>query len=263
MDFGLEGKVALVAAASRGLGKAAARELSREGADVVIAARGKPTLEATAQEIHEETGGHVLPVQADVAVKGDIETLVEAAKSEFGQVDILVNNAGGPKPGTFTEMSDEDWLGAINLNLMSTIRLTRLALPGMRERRWGRIINITSFSVKQPIPDIILSNTARAGVAAMAKTLAGQVANEGITVNNVCPGYILTDRVRNLAASTAQEEGVEKEEILTDWESRIPAGRLGKPEELAALITFLASKRASYITGTTIQADGGLVKSLL
>ncbi len=263
MDFRLEGKVALVAAASRGLGKAAARELSREGADVIIAARGKSTLEAAAQEIHQETGRRVLPVQADVTVKGDIEALVQAAEDEFGQIDVLVNNAGGPKPGTFTDMSDEDWLGAINLNLMSTIRLTRLVLPGMRARRWGRIVNITSFSVKQPIPDIILSNTARAGVAAMAKTLAGQVADEGITVNNVCPGYILTDRVRNLAASTAEEEGTEAKEILADWESRIPAGRLGKPEELAALITFLASERAAYITGTTIQADGGLIKSLL
>jgi 3-oxoacyl-[acyl-carrier protein] reductase len=263
MHFGLEGRVALVAAASRGLGKAAARELSREGADVVIAARGKPALEAAAEEIHQETGGRVLPVQADVTIKADIEALVEAAKEEFGQIDVLVNNAGGPKPGTFTDMSDEDWLGAVNLNLMSTIRLTRLALPGMRARQWGRIINITSFSVKQPIPDIILSNTARAGVAAMAKTLAGQMANEGITVNNVCPGYILTDRVRNLAASTAEEEGTEVEEILAEWESRIPAERLGQPEELAALITFLASERASYITGTTIQTDGGLVKSLL
>ncbi|MFO7918671.1 MAG: SDR family oxidoreductase [Anaerolineae bacterium] len=263
MDFGLEGKVALVAASSRGLGKAAAREISREGADVVISARGKSTLKEAAEEIWQETGGRVLPVQADVTLEKDIESLIEAAESEFGQVDVLVNNAGGPKPGTFTDMSDEDWLGAINLNLMSTIRLTRLVLPGMRARRWGRIINITSFSVKQPIPDIILSNTARAGVAAMAKTLAGQVADEGITVNNVCPGYILTDRVRNLAASTAQEEGTETKEILADWESRIPADRLGKPEELAALITFLASERASYITGTTIQVDGGLIKSLL
>jgi 3-oxoacyl-[acyl-carrier protein] reductase len=174
-----------------------------------------------------------------------------------------VNNAGGPPPGQFTDMTDEDWLAAINLNLMSTIRLTRLALPGMLSRRWGRIINITSFSVKQPIATLILSNTARTGVVAMAKTLSRQVAAQGVTVNNVCPGYFLTDRMRNIARADARSEGKDPDEIISRWESAIPVGRLGRPEELAALITFLASERASFITGCTIQVDGGMLTGLL
>ena len=263
MDLGLDGKVALVAAASRGLGKATAMALSQERAQVAIAARGKGALDAAADEIRRATGGKVMAVRADVSVPEDMDALVRSVLIEFGHIDILVCNAGGPRPGEFTDVSDEDWLSALNLNLMSAIRLTRLVLPGMRERHWGRIINITSVSVKQPIPTLVLSNAARAGVVATAKTLAGQVAAEGITVNNVCPGYTLTDRVRNLAASTAQAEDKSVEEIMAKWEAAIPARRLGKPEELAALVAFLASERAAYITGTTIQVDGGLCQSLL
>jgi 3-oxoacyl-[acyl-carrier protein] reductase len=263
MDLGIKGKVALVAASSRGLGKATAMELAREGARVAITARGEETLNETAEEIREATGGEVLAVRADVSVKKDIENLFKQVEDELGQVDILVNNAGGPPPGEFTDMSDDDWLMAVNLNLMSSIRMTRLALPGMRKRQWGRVVNITSISVKQPISNIILSNTARAGVVAMAKTLSGQVANEGITVNNVCPGTILTDRVRSLTESRAESENKSIEEVREDQVADIPMGRLGRPEELAALITFLASERASYITGTTIQVDGGMYKGLL
>jgi 3-oxoacyl-[acyl-carrier protein] reductase len=263
MDLGLRGRVAVVVASSRGLGKAAARELAREGARVVISARGQEELVATAEEIRQQTGSAVLPVIADVTRPPEIEALVRAAEQEFGHIDILVNNAGGPPPGQFTDMTDEDWLAAINLNLMSTIRLTRLALPGMLSRRWGRIINITSFSVKQPIATLILSNTARTGVVAMAKTLSRQVAAQGVTVNNVCPGYFLTDRMRNIARADARSEGKDPDEIISRWESAIPVGRLGRPEELAALITFLASERASFITGCTIQVDGGMLTGLL
>jgi len=263
MDLGLNGKVAIVAAASRGLGKAAARELAREGAHVVIVARGDADLRAAHKGIERISKGEVLAIRADVSIQADIETLVKAAEERFEHIDILVNNAGGPRPGRFTDMEDADWLGAINLNLMSTIRLTRRVLPGMRKRRWGRIINITSFAVKQPIPTLILSNTARSGVVAMAKTLADQVAAEGITINNVCPGYTLTDRVRSLARSTAQTQNKSVKEVMADWEESIPARRLGKPEELAAMIAFLASEKASYVTGTTIQVDGGLVAGLL
>jgi len=263
MELGLENKVALVAAASRGLGKASAMALAREGADVVIAARHEPTLLEAAQEIQKSTGARVLPVQADVTVPEDLEHLVRAALEHFQRIDILVNNAGGPRPGVFTDMDDQDWLGAIELNLMSAIRLTRLVLPGMRKRRWGRIINITSISVKQPIPNLILSNTARVGVVAMAKTLATQVAAEGITVNNVCPGYTLTDRVKKLVAAQAQAEGSSVEEIMRRSVSEIPAGRMGRPEELAALVAFLASEQAAYITGVTIQVDGGAYRGLL
>jgi len=263
MDLGLEGKVAIVAAASRGLGKAAAMELSREGARVAIAARNSKGLEAAAEDIRAETGGQVLAAQADVSKAADIDKLVDTVLAEYGRIDILVNNAGGPPPGVFTDMSDDDWLAAINLNLMSTIRLTRRVLPSMRKQKWGRVINITSVSVKQPIPTLILSNTARAGVVAMAKTLAGQVGNDGITVNNVCPGYTLTDRMIDLAAHTAEEEGATPADIIDRWAEEVPVGRLGQPEELGAFITFLASERAGYITGTTVQVDGGQVKGLL
>jgi 3-oxoacyl-[acyl-carrier protein] reductase len=263
MDLGLKDKVALVAAASKGLGKAAAQELAQEGAKVAIAARHQEELEAAAEEIRRATGGEVLAIAADVTRRADVESLVHAVEEHWGRIDILVNNAGGPRPGLFAEMTDQDWLDALQLNLLSAIRLTALVLPGMRRRRWGRIINITSVAVKQPMPNLILSNTARAGVVAMAKTLAGQVAAEGITVNNVCPGYTLTERMRNLAAAGAQAEGISPEEVIARWERTIPAGRLGRPEELAALIAFLASERAAYITGTTIQVDGGWVQSLL
>ncbi len=263
MDLGIKGKVALVAAASKGLGKATALALAHEGADVCIVARGQQALDAAAEEIRAATGCKVLAVAGDVGVAAQLEALVRRVNESLGGVDILVNNAGGPRPGVFTDMSDEDWLGAIELNLMSAVRLTRLVLPHMRERGWGRVINITSVAVKQPIPNLILSNAARSAVVAMAKTLSMQVAAEGITVNNVCPGYTLTDRVRGLAESNSASEGISIDEVMARWETSIPARRLGKPEEVAALITFLASQQAGYITGTTIQIDGGTTQSLL
>lgn len=263
MDLGLKDKVALVAAASKGLGKAVAFELAREGAHVAICARGQSALLATAEELRANTGVRVLALSADMASTVDIQRLAEAVQAEFGRVDILVNNSGGPRAGVFTDMADQDWLDALELNLMSAIRLTQAVLPGMRQRRWGRIINITSAGVKQPLPTLILSNTARVGVVAMAKTLAGQVAAEGITVNTVCPSYLWTDRVQSLAETTAAREGRTVEVVISGWEAAIPAHRLGQPEELAAMVAFLASERAAFITGTTIQVDGGYVASLL
>lgn len=262
MDLRIQGKVALIAAASKGLGRAAAKALAHEGARVVIAARGAQLLQQAAAEIAQETGASVIAVPADVSLAADIQHLFEAACDAFGQVDILVNNAGGPRPGVFTDMSDDDWLRAVELNLLSTIRLTRLVLPGMRARRWGRIINLTSLSVKQPIPNLILSNAVRAGAVAMAKTLSDQVAAEGITVNNVCPGYMLTDRIKALAQAQAETEGLSVQEIMQRTLADIPAGRIGQPEELAALIAFLASEPAAYITGATIQVDGGRYRGL-
>ncbi len=263
MELGIQGKVALVAAASKGLGKATALALAEEGCAVAIAARNEADLALAAEEIRRTTGSTILPVRADVSRAADCEALVARVRAELGPVEILVNNAGGPPPGTFTDVTDEDWLAAFQLNLMSAVRLTRLVLPEMRSRRWGRIINIVSLAVKQPIPNLILSNAVRAGVVAMAKTLAGQVAAEGITVNNVCPGYMLTDRVRALAADRAAREGRTVEEVLAESQAAIPMGRLGRPEELAALIAFLASEKASYITGATIQVDGGAIQGLL
>jgi len=262
MNLGLQNKVALVAAASRGLGKATAMALAMEGANVAIVARNAETLNSTADEIRKASGSKVLAVTADLSQATAIEQMVITVEQELGLIDILVNNAGGPRAGRFTDVSDEDYIRAVELNLMSTIRMSRLVLPNMRTRGWGRIINITSISVKQPLPNLILSNTARAGVVAMAKTLAGQVAAEGITVNNICPGYVLTDRVKSLAQTNAAELGKEPKEIIAQWESSIPARRLGKPEELGALITYLASEQAAYITGATIQMDGGLCQGL-
>ncbi len=263
MDLGLRDKVALVAAASKGLGKASALALAQEGCAVAIAARGAEALAATAEDIHHQTGARVLPVAADVSRAEACEALVARVHAELGPVEILVNNAGGPRAGVFTDMSDDDWLAAFELNLLSAIRLTRLVLPEMRVRGWGRIINLTSLAVRQPIPNLILSNAVRSGVVAMAKTLAGQVAKDGVTVNNICPGYMLTDRVRHLTADRAAREGRSEEDVMAESLATIPMGRMGDPSELAALVAFLASRQASYITGATIQVDGGVIQGLL
>jgi len=263
MDLGLRGKVALVAASSRGLGRAAARELAREGARVAICARTGEELETTAQQIREETGEEVLAVQADLTQAADVSRLVAQVEEQFGQIDILVTNAGGPPGGSFDDFDDGAWEAAWELTLMSAVRLIRAVLPGMKARRWGRIVNITSVSVKQPMQDLLLSNAYRTAVVGMAKTLANELAPLGITVNNVCPGWTLTDRVRELVQRRAEQEGKPFDEALKAVAAEIPMGRVGRPEELAALIAFLASERAAYITGTSIPVDGGYVRGLL
>jgi 3-oxoacyl-[acyl-carrier protein] reductase len=263
MDLGLRDKGALVAASSRGLGKAIAYELSQEGARVAICARGQEGLEATADEIHQATGADVFPVVADVSRSDDCQRLVESAQEHFGAVDILVTNAGGPPAGYLLDLQEQDWHAAVELTLMSAVRLIGLVLPSMRERRWGRIINMTSISVKQPIEDLILSNSIRAAVVGMAKTIATQFAAEGVTVNSICPTYTLTERVRNLARARAEREGISYDEVLDAYRNQVPARRLGQPEEIAALVAFLASERAAFITGTTIQVDGGAYRGLL
>lgn len=262
MDLGLNGRVALVAAASRGLGKAIAWELAREGADVAICARGKTQLKETAREIAADTGSRVLAVAADVSVAKDVADLVTAVLQRFSRLDILVNNAGGPPSGPFAIFSDEDWRQAMELNLLSAVRLSRAVIPSMRANHWGRIINLTSVAVKQPIPDLILSNAARSGVIALAKTLSFELAPEGITVNSVCPGFTRTERVEELARARAEREGKDVQEVMASYERQIPMGRLGRPEELAALVAFLASERAAYITGVAIQVDGGYVRGI-
>jgi 3-oxoacyl-[acyl-carrier protein] reductase len=262
MDLGLEGRVALVTAASRGLGKAIAWELAREGASVVICARGKEQLKHSAEEIAQDTNSKVLAVVADLTKAQEIADLVTAVIQGFSRLDVLVNNAGGPPSGPFAQFSDEDWRRALDLNLLSTVRLTRAAIPFMRANRWGRIVNLTSVAVKQPIPDLVLSNAARSGVIGLAKTLALQLAPDGITVNSVCPGFTLTERVRELAQVRAGREGKRVEQVLASYEQQIPMGRLGEPEELAALVAFLVSERASYITGVAIQVDGGYVRGV-
>ena len=261
MDLGLQERVAIVAAASKGLGKAVALGLAHEGARVALFSRDEAQIRAAGDEIRRETSADVLPLAADVTREEDLRRVVDATLERWGRIDILFNNAGGPPPGRFEDFGDAEWQKAFELNLLSTIRLTRLVLPSMRERRWGRIITSTSISVRQPIDNLILSNAIRSGVTAMAKTLSNEVAREGITVNTIAPGRIDTERLRTIDAAAAKKQGISVEEAQRQSESLIPLGRYGDPAEFAALAVFLASERSSYITGQTMLVDGGLLKA--
>ena len=264
MDLGLKGKVAIVLAASKGLGRASAAALAAEGAQVVIGARNEQVLRDAAEQMGRESGSQVLAVPTDVTKPDDLTAIVEAAVREFGQIDVLVYNAGGPPPGSFEMFNDAQWEAAFELSLLSVVRLIRLVLPHMRKQGSGRIINIVSTSVKQPIDNLLLSNAIRPGVIGLAKSLSIELAPENITINNVCPGRILTDRIRQVyQLDTKQQQGISEEEALKDAVQGIPMGRIGQPEELGALVAFLASEQAAYITGTTIQVDGGVTRSLL
>jgi 3-oxoacyl-[acyl-carrier protein] reductase len=263
MDLGLNGRVALVAAASRGLGKAVATVLAEEGARVAIFSRHQEAIDAAAADVRRATGAEVLPLAADVNRSEDLERVVRATVDRFGRLDILVNNAGGPPPGTFATLSDEQWQQAVNLTLMSVIRLTRLALPHLRTQGGGRIINLTSSSTREPIANLMLSNAIRSAVAGWAKTLATELAPENILVNCVAPGRIATERLQELDGANAQRQGRPVEEVRRANEAAIPLGRYGRPEEFAAAVAFLAGDRASYITGTTLYVDGGKLASVL
>jgi 3-oxoacyl-[acyl-carrier protein] reductase len=262
MDFGLSKRVALVAAASKGIGFAAARELAREGARVFLCSRDEGRAHDAAQRIAEETGAECVGVRADVTNDEDARAFVELARQRAGRVDILVTNAGGPPHATFEQADLEMYRSAFELNALSAIRLAQLVVPAMRAARWGRVINVTSISVKQPIDGLLLSNTVRAGLTGWAKTLSTEVAAEGVTVNNIAPGYTLTERQDELAAARAGTSGKTKEELIEMWASQVPMRRLATAEEIAAAVAFLASERASYITGVTLQVDGGWVRSL-
>lgn len=263
MDLGLRGKIAIVAAASRGLGRAIAEELGAEGASVAMCARGREALSEAARSVREKGGGEVLDIPADVSRPEDVTRLVRSAVERFGRVDILVTNAGGPPSGLFESLTPEKWNDAIQLTLLSTVNLCRAVLPGMKQRQWGRIINVTSIAVKQPVDGLMLSNSLRAGVTGFARTLANEVARDGITVNNILPGYTRTERVESLARATAERDGTTIDELQKKWVNEIPMRRLGDPREFAALAAFLASERASYITGTSITVDGGWTRSVL
>jgi 3-oxoacyl-[acyl-carrier protein] reductase len=264
MDLGLTGKVAIVAASSKGLGRAVATGLAREGALVTINGREKETLAATAAAIRAETGGDVIEIVGDMGNPADIERLVAETVRQRGGLDLVVCNAGGPPAGTFSSFpEDQPWLDALNVNLMSTIRLSRAALPHIEARGGGSITNIVSTSVKQPINYLVLSNTARTAVIGMAKSLATEFASKNVRVNNVCPGSTMTDRIINLAKARAEKTGRPVEELLAEDGAQIPMGRHGTPEEFANVAVFLASPAASYVTGVTIQVDGGAVQSLL
>jgi 3-oxoacyl-[acyl-carrier protein] reductase len=262
MDLGLRGKVALVAGASQGMGRATALGFSREGAKVAICARGEAALNEAAEMIRKETQGEILAMVADMAKGEDIQRFVTKSAENFGRVDIIVNNAGGPPPGEFMKFTDDDWNKAYNLSFMSTMRMTREAVPYMRKVGGGRIINITSYAVKEPIAGLVLSNAVRSAVIGLAKTLSRELGPDNILINNVCPGRIDTDRAQKLNQARADRLGRPVEEINREMAAEVPLGRYGTAGETADLIVFLGSSRASYITGTTIQVDGGLVRGI-
>ncbi|MCX2727995.1 SDR family oxidoreductase [Thermomicrobium sp. 4228-Ro] len=262
MDLGLRGKVAMVAAASQGLGKAVALGFAREGANLAICSRNQAALEAVAAEARS-FGVDVLAVPADLTRAEDIAKFVEKSIAHFGGIDILVTNAGGPPAGTFQDFADDaPWQGAFELTLLSAVRLIRGVLPSMRARGGGAIIVMTSSSIKIPIPNLILSNVFRAGVAALAKTLAEELAPYNIRVNNVLPGRIATERLLYLDQVNAERAGVSVEEMRQRTIAQIPMGRYGDPEEFANAVVFLASERASYITGASLQVDGGYIRCI-
>ena len=255
--------MAVVCGASAGMGKATALSLSGEGARVAICSRNREMLEAAAREIRSATGCEVLAHPADVTDERAIGAFLSEVSRRLGPPEILVNNTGGPPAGNFEETPPEAWEKAHRLTLQSAISFCRRVVPGMKERGWGRIISITSLTVKQPSETLILSNAYRTALTAFSKTLAGELAPFGVTVNCVCPGYTDTERLQDLAATAATKRNVRPEEIQREWEKSIPAGRLGRPEEVADLITFLASERAGYITGASILVDGGFVRALV
>ncbi|MFY9754169.1 MAG: SDR family oxidoreductase [Candidatus Acidiferrales bacterium] len=262
MDLGIKGRVAIVAAASKGLGRAVAEELAREGCEIAICARTAADLERAAGEIERANGRKVLWRSVDVRNAGAIEDFVAAVEKQFGRVDICVTNSGGPPSKKFLETTSQEWQSAVDDMLLSTVTFARATLPLMQRNKWGRLITITSISAKQPIDGLILSNAVRAGVMGLAKTLATEFGSSGITVNNVCPGFTLTDRLAELADKRAGDAGSTRDQVLSAMASQIPAGRVAKPQEFAAVVAFLASERASFVSGTSIAVDGGMAKGL-
>jgi len=263
MELGLDGKVALVAAASKGLGKASALALAGEGARVAICARTPERLTMTAEEIRQATGADVLAVPADVATAAGITQVVTATVERFGGIDILVNNSGGPAIGRFSDFTDDDWRKAFDVVTLNFVRFVREVAPYMRQKRWGRIVGIQSTSVKQPVEGIDLSNGIRPGIAGLAKAIMPDLAKDGITINLVLPGSFLTSRISPGLEETTPAERAQIEAEFATTATSIPVGRLGDPIELGHLVAFLASERAAYITGAVFQIDGGSIKSNL
>ncbi len=262
MDLGIKGKTALITASSTGIGKAVALAFAEEGCKLAICSRSKENLIETSREIKNKFKVEPFWGVCDLNQKKDIENFYDAVKNQFGKIDILVNNCGGPAPGFFRDLSEDDWEQAYKQILLSVIRFSNLVLPNMIEQEWGRIINITSVAVKQPVHNLILSNSLRAGVTGFAKSLSNEFGNQNITVNNVAPGFTLTHRIYELAVNRAKTSGKSHEEILAEMVKDVPLNRLGSPEEIASMVIFLASQKASYITGTTIQVDGGSTKAI-
>jgi len=256
MNLGLEGKKAIVTAASRGLGRAVALQLAEEGVELAICARGPESLGRTKDDI-QRAGGRVFSATADLTDEKQIKDFVAGSAQQLGGVDILVNNAGGPKPGKFADLSEADWGSAFNLTFMSVLRLCHEVIPHMRKRGGGKIINLSSLSVRQPLEGLISSNSIRLAVLGFAKTLADELAPENITVNTVCPGFSLTDRLKDYMATIAKRENSSVDEVMKSFAAKSPMRRLAEPQDVADVVVFLASERASYLTGLCIPVDGG------
>ncbi len=262
MDLGLKNRIAIVAGSTKGLGKAVATSFAAEGANVIINGRHKQNLHDAAEEIGRITGKTPMTVQADVTQPEDIDRMFEEAVKNYGTVDILVANAGGPPAGGFDEFNDEQWAKAVDLNLMSTVRLLRKSIPLMKKQRWGRIAVIVSLTVKQPADNLLLSNSVRAAVVGLAKSISFDLARDNILINNVAPYYVSTSRIDYLMEQEAIRQGITKEVALQSLTAKIPMERLGTPEEFGDLVAFLCSGRNGYVTGATIQFDGGAYKGM-
>lgn len=262
MNLGYEGEVALVAASSKGLGREAAQAIAAEGASVMLTSRDGTALKQTASEISESTGARVSYETADLTKAEDISLLLQKTREELGDVSVLITNSGGPPAGRFDDLDDEAWKGAFELNLMSAIRLIRETLPQMRQKGYGRILNFTSSSIRQPIDGLLLSNVFRVGVLGLAKSLSVELASDSILVNTLGPGRIQTDRVDILDGARAEREGTTLEEVREKSEAMIPLGRYGEPQEFAKVAAFLASPSNTYVTGEALLVDGGMVRSL-
>ncbi len=263
MTLSLEGKVVLVTASSKGIGFGVARVCASHGAKLTICSRSPADLRAAKKLIIEESGAEVLAITADVSVKKDVLKVVRQTLAGFDGVDVLVHNAGPPRSGSIMDLNDSDWDHAIRMLLLSPIWFTRTILPGMIRKRQGRLIYLTSVSIKEPIPNLLLSNTVRIGVAGLVKSLATEFGQSGVTANGVMPGYINTDRVNDLARTQAKKTGKKFRQVLKEYAREVPVRRLGTPEEVGQVVAFLASDAASYINGSMLTIDGGLLRSIL
>jgi 3-oxoacyl-[acyl-carrier protein] reductase len=261
VNLGLTGKAALVAGSTKGIGRATAFGLAKEGMRVVVSGRDQARADAVASEIASQTGVDVFGVAADVSTAAGAKKLIAEANAATGGVDVLVTNAGGPPPGGFDELDDADFVAGFELNFLSTVRMIRAVLPHMREQRWGRIVNLQSTAIKEPVPLVTLTNSIRPGVTGLAKDLADHLGKSQITVNTVLSGPVMTDRLRATTAARAAAAGITEEEQWKRYLQLVPLGRFGKPEDVAAMIVFLASEQAGWITGTVIQVDGGRIRS--